>query len=236
GIFLASLIYIKVKKVNFRELCDVIFPSIPLGYTFGRLGNFINGELYGRITSSPIGMFFPDAQKLPIKFPEVSKVINDIGWKINELNQTVVDGAGNIINNVLGKMTISGEEVTTINLPRHPSQLYEAFFEGIVLFFIVWFLGRKYKPFKGFTASVYLVGYALARIFVEFFRQPDSQFANIEQGKLTGFIVSFFSMGQILSFLMILFAIGLGFYFYKLSLDDKLKPKIETKTKNKKNK
>jgi phosphatidylglycerol---prolipoprotein diacylglyceryl transferase len=214
GVFLVCVIYVILKKLDPRELADLFFPAVPLAYTLGRLANFANAELYGRITSHPIGMLFPYADRMPITLPEVQKVITELGWKINEATLTVVDKAGNLINNGLGKMIIAGQEHTVINLPRHPSQLYEAFFEGIVLFLIIWFPARKFKPFKGFLASVYLCGYAIARICIEYFRQPDSQFANYESGKYIGYIVGNLTMGQILSWGMLLFGIGLGVFFY----------------------
>ena len=79
-------------------------------------------------------------------------------------------------------------------LLRHPSQLYEAFFEGIVLFVLLWMLRRR-SPFEGFLAGMYLVGYGVVRFFIEFFREPDSQL---------GFVLGPFSMGQVLCFVMIL--------------------------------
>ena len=116
-------------------------PAIPLGYTFGRLGNFINGELYGRLTASSIGMYFPLAP------------------------------AGEL---------------------RHPSQLYEAFFEGIFLFAILWSI-RKIKMPKGAMLSLYLIGYGTVRFFIEYFREPDAHIG----------LIGPFSMGQILCSLMI---------------------------------
>jgi phosphatidylglycerol:prolipoprotein diacylglycerol transferase len=141
--------------------------SIPLGYTFGRLGNFINAELYGRVTTSPIGMIFPD----------------------------------------------------TDGLPRHPSQLYEMIFEGVVLWAIIWFF-RNRKPFEGFLIGLYFLGYGFFRFIIEFFREPDSHM---------GFPILNFTTGQILCFLMILFGIIWIIYCSKL-------PKKETVTVNERNK
>jgi phosphatidylglycerol:prolipoprotein diacylglycerol transferase len=124
-------------------LYDLALSVTPLGYTLGRVGNFINGELYGRVTTSPLGMYFP---------------------------------------------------LDTTNQLRHPSQLYEAFFEGLLLFAILWYL-RKKKYFDGFISSMYLVGYGAARFFIEFYREPDPQ---------VGLILGYFTMGQILCLCMIL--------------------------------
>lgn len=135
-------------------MIDLFFPGAPLGYTFGRLGNFINGELYGRVTSAKIGMYFPLA---PTK----------------EL--------------------------------RHPSQLYEAFFEGIILFAVLWSV-RKIKLPRGAMIALYLIGYGLVRFIIEVFREPDAHL---------GFVILSFSMGQVLCFLMIVSGIGLYLYLWR---------------------
>jgi phosphatidylglycerol---prolipoprotein diacylglyceryl transferase len=123
-------------------VADLLATTFPLGYTFGRLGNFINGELYGRVTDHWWGMYFP------------------------------ADESGRL---------------------RHPSQLYEAFFEGIVLFILMWSLRRR-RPFPGFHTAIYVMGYGVIRFFIEFVRQPDYQL-----GTLWGN----FTMGQILCLAMI---------------------------------
>jgi len=133
-------------KVSFFKWSDAMVTAIPLGYTFGRIGNFMNGELYGRITTVPWGMTFPHAEKFSSSLPWVQEFMQKIGM-----------------------------EATTnlVNLPRHPSQLYEALFEGLVLFSIIWLLHQK-KPFDGFSSSLYAGGYGLFRFFIEYFREPDA--------------------------------------------------------------
>ena len=121
GIILAGWLYVRKAKLNWWDTVDLYLPVIPLGYTFGRLGNFINGELYGRVTTASIGMYFPIAPTREL---------------------------------------------------RHQSQLYEAFFEGIFLFVILWSI-RKIKTPQGATLALYLVGYGLVRFCIEYFRQPD---------------------------------------------------------------
>lgn len=148
GAVIASLVFCLKNKQNFWKLADLLSPAVPLGYTFGRIGNFINGELYGRVTEVWWGMYFPQ----------------------DALSQL-----------------------------RHPSQLYEAFFEGIVLFIILWRL-RKIKYFDGFLFSLYIVGYGVARFFIEFFRQPDPQL---------GFILGPLTLGQIFCCLMVMAGIAL---------------------------
>ena len=154
GVILVGWLYIRTAKLDWWSVVDLYIPAIPLGYTFGRLGNFINGELFGRATTSSIGMYFPMA-------------------KAGEL--------------------------------RHPSQLYEAFFEGIILFAILWGI-RKIKMPKGAMLALYLIGYGTVRFFIEYFREPDAHI---------GFVFFSFSMGQILCSLMITAGIILYFYLKK---------------------
>ena len=151
GALLAVIWYIRKAELRFWDVTDLYLTVVPLGYTFGRLGNFMNGELFGRTTTSPIGMYFPLA---PDK------------------------------------------------MLRHPSQLYEAFFEGIFLFVILWSI-RKIKKPRGAMLAFYVIGYGTVRFFIEFFRQPDAHI---------GFVFLSFSMGQILCALMI--AGGIGLYIY----------------------
>jgi phosphatidylglycerol:prolipoprotein diacylglycerol transferase len=141
GVVIALALFNRKSGKGFFETFDLFIPALPLGYTFGRLGNFINGELYGRVTTAAIGMHFPQAP---------------------------------------------GAEL------RHPSQLYEAFFEGLVLFVLLWSI-RKKSPYAGFLSGLYVLGYGFVRFFIEFFREPDAQL---------GFVFLSFSMGQVLCFLM----------------------------------
>ena len=153
GAILAGWLYAHRHDKSLLMIADLGALAAPLGLFFGRIGNFINGELYGRVTSMPWGMVFP--------------------------------GAG--------------------NKPRHPSELYEAFFEGVVLFFILLLLSRKRRP-HGFLMASFLVGYGVFRFFLEFFRQPDPQ---------VGFILGVFTMGQVLCSIMIVAGIGLFYYIRK---------------------
>jgi len=184
---LAVFLFAKFKKYSFREIADMFVAAIPLGYTFGRLGNFINAELYGRATSMPWGMVFPNAKQLPASYDWVQEIAEKTGTEI---------------------MQTEGLR-TLVNLPRHPSQLYEAFLEGIVLWALIW-LFRNRKPFKGFLVGLYFIGYGAFRFFVEYFREPDSDLGyRIEFVKTTlhtayAHPLFSFSTGQILSFIMIL--------------------------------
>jgi phosphatidylglycerol:prolipoprotein diacylglycerol transferase len=149
GGLVGMVLWCRRYRRSFLAWCDAMAASLPLGYTFGRLGNFLNGELYGRVTTSPVGMIFPSAPRFDATLDWVKQVAREVGIVIRE-------GAA------------------TVNLPRHPSQLYEALFEGVVLWAIIWFAFRKRKPFNGFLTGVYVVGYGLVRFVIEYFRQPDA--------------------------------------------------------------
>jgi phosphatidylglycerol:prolipoprotein diacylglycerol transferase len=182
GTAIAIVTYLKVKRLDVLEWADMLVTGIPLGYTFGRLGNFINGELYGRVTRVAWGMIFPDAEKFNAKLPWVREFASSIGMSI--------PAAG------------------LVNLPRHPSQLYEALFEGFVLWLVLWFILRPRRPFKGFMLSCYLMGYGIIRFVIEYARQPDAGIDwPIMLVPLENPVVQFspfnFSTGQILCFLMI---------------------------------
>ena len=186
GAIVAVVLYSRRKKLEVWKVADLIAVSAPLGYTFGRLGNFINGELYGRVTASPIGMVFPQALR------------NGDGQSTrHEWVREMADSVGLEI----------AQGMETINLPRYPSQLFEAFFEGVFLWAVLWFLLRKRSPFPGFLLSCYLIGYGLARFLVEYIRQPDRglDFPIAIGGELApgNFSWVSFTTGQILSALMI---------------------------------
>ena len=149
GGLLGMILWCVRYKKPFGAWCDCMAASIPLGYTFGRIGNFLNGELYGRVTESPIGMFFPAAECFPLSEGWVREFVERNGI-------TVPQGA------------------LSVNLPRHPSQLYEAFFEGLFLWAVIWFVFRKRRPYNGFLSAVYTLGYGLVRFFLEYLREPDS--------------------------------------------------------------
>jgi phosphatidylglycerol---prolipoprotein diacylglyceryl transferase len=187
GGILAIVIYSKAKKFDYREIGDMFAASIPLGYTFGRLGNFINGELYGRITASPLGMVFPSGGISPM-----DRYYTVIRESAEQMGIAAITGAGGVLN-----------------YPRHPSQLYEMFFEGIVLWAFIWFF-RNRKPFKGFLLTLYLSGYGLVRFFIEYFREPDAElgypikFAKTNLPPALSHPALDFSTGQILCFIMII--------------------------------
>ncbi|RXJ98405.1 prolipoprotein diacylglyceryl transferase [Arcobacter sp. CECT 8986] len=129
GFVIGSFLFCKRKKISFLFIADIAVLGVSAGYVFGRIGNFFNQELVGRVTDVPWGIY--------------------------------VDGT-----------------------LRHPSQLYEAFLEGILIFIIL-FIVRKYKTFDGQLAILYGILYSVARIVAELFRQPDIQLGFIYSDWLT---------------------------------------------------
>ncbi len=195
GGLLGMIIWCKIKKQPVLKWVDAMACAIPLGYTFGRLGNFMNGELYGRITTMPWGIVFPAAERFSAKLPWVKEFAAQIGMEL----------------------PASG----LVNLPRHPSQFYEAFFEGIVLWLILWTL-RKHKKFDGMLTAVYAGGYGLMRFFIEYFREPDADLGyriakDASAPIYTNTSLLNFSTGQILCFLMMTFAVICAIIGYRLS-------------------
>lgn len=190
GGLLAMIIWCRVHKRPVWKWIDAMAVSIPLGFTFGRLGNFLNGELYGRVTTMPWGMIFRDAQTFSSSIDWVQEIMKKIGMEISETSRLV-------------------------NLPRHPSQLYEAFFEGVFLWGILWLL-RKRKPFDGFMAAAYTVCYGFMRFIIEYFREPDVDLGyriSANGSEVTALNTSLLNLstGQILCFLMITGGFMLGF-------------------------
>ena len=196
GVVTAAVIYMRRKRMDVLEWGDMLVAGASLGYTFGRLGNFINGELYGRITRVGWGMIFPQAERFPLKLAWVRNLSADIG------------------------LQTAGLEF--VNFPRHPSQLYEAFFEGILLWLILWFVLRRHRAFKGQLLGSYVIGYGLVRFFIEYVRQPDVelgfpiQLVALENPQIQ-FSFFNFTAGQILNFFMIVAGVVCLLLFRNLS-------------------
>lgn len=196
GGFLGVFLWAKKYKFDFAAVADLMAVSIPLGYTFGRLGNFANGELYGRITAGPLGMIFPHvpySDRFSLSEPWVRAFAEKAGLAVQE-------GA------------------SLINLPRHPSQLYEALFEGVVLWLILWLI-RKKRPFSGFMVCMYTLGYGLFRFFIEYFRQPDANIGYKIAGGGSGNIYIYeswknISAGQLFCAAMIIGALAATVFLY----------------------
>ena len=143
GIIIGTYLFSLKRKILSLFLLDIIACVSPVGIFFGRIANFINGELVGKATNASWGVIFP----------------------------------------------------TIDMLPRHPSQLYEALLEGVILFFILNIFILKKNYITGTCSYLFLIGYGFLRIVSEFFREPDTQI---------GYLFDLFSMGTALSFLMIL--------------------------------
>lgn len=168
---------------------DAMVTAIPLGYTFGRIGNFLNGELFGRITTVPWGIVFPNAERFSLSLEWVRAFAEKAGLSVT--------------NNA-----------ALVNLPRHPSQLYEAFFEGIVLWIIIWSIHRR-KKWDGLLSGVYMAGYGFFRFIIEYFREPDAELGyRIAKDSAapiyTNTSLLNFSTGQVLCFIMIVGGIAMA--------------------------
>lgn len=163
GVILAIILFARKRGISILAVLDAAAVATPIGLFFGRIANFINGELFGRTTDVAWGIVFPNG----------------------------------------------GPE------PRHPSQLYEAALEGLILFVVLFVLSRKacvrHRP--GILGGTFVAGYGISRIIVEFFRQPDAQL---------GYLAGGITMGQVLSIPMVL--VGAACIVYAL----KSKP-IETR-------
>lgn len=217
GCFLGGFIYARRHGRKILQLTDMVVAGIPLGYTFGRLGNFINAELYGRVTDKPWGMIFPTAEPFSTNFEWVRAFADKIAMEYTENS--------------------------FINLPRHPSQLYEALFEGIILFLIVFFIIRPLKNKKhmpdGFIFSFYLMGYGIFRFFIEYCRQPDISIGYIINGGNSSNIAVFesflnISEGQLFCLAMVVAgALLLSYVLWRHSIDRKNTGKIKGSTKGK---
>ncbi|OYN89486.1 prolipoprotein diacylglyceryl transferase [Parenemella sanctibonifatiensis] len=169
GVLIAAWVW-KRKRTEFTywDLVDFVAPLVPAGLGLGRLGNFINGELWGKYTGGDWGVIFPSD-------PELS------GYTMAQLRQMYAAGQLDAF-------------------ARHPSQLYQAFLEGLVLFTVLYVVSRR--PRRRFLISgLFALGYGLARFAVEFVRVPDAQLGYLGMGWLT--------MGQLLSLPLILLGIGL---------------------------
>ena len=178
GVVLFSALFARRHHVPWRRLADAMALAVPSGIFFVRCANFINGELYGRIASAgvPWAMRFPTDPMARVMSREMAAA-GPLNW-----------------HTAMGQLEAAGqwERVAAVIPLRHPSQLYEALLEGLVIAVILWTVYRRrratLKP--GAVAALFLVLYAVLRFLVECTRQPDAQL---------GFVLGPFSMGQLLS-------------------------------------
>lgn len=157
GVICAMIWFAKRTKRKFFQVADFVAPLIPFGLGLGRIGNFINGELWGRVTlDTPWAILFPSSRS-----EDLQLVAQDPTTLLPIIQEYGV-------------------------LPRHPSQLYEMLLEGVVLFIILNIFVRKSRP-VGSVSGLFLIGYGAFRIIVEFFRQPDAQlglFGGVSMGQI----------------------------------------------------
>lgn len=163
GVITAIWLFSRVNRVNFLSLGDLCAAVVAIGLFFGRIANFINGEMYGRVTDVAWAVQFPYEVLLP------------------------ADQAAHETLHAIGHNPLD---------PRHPTQLYEAFMEGIVIFFLVRYFTHRLQAFKrpGLASGVFLISYAVARIIAEYFKEWD--YAQT-------FTTAYFSEGMIYSLPML---------------------------------
>src|SRR5437867_1774742 len=189
GLLAFTFYFAHRQKISWTNLGDNLVVTAPLGLFFGRCANFINGELYGRATNVPWAMQFP--RELTENVTQASRAI---------AASTRVDPSLNSSDAIVAAARHEPqvrEILRTILTPRHPSQLYEAFFEGIVLFAILWFVRTRLRQPNGVLTGFFFIFYAIFRIICENFREPAAP------------LVGVFTRGQFFSFFLI--AIGIVF-------------------------
>jgi phosphatidylglycerol:prolipoprotein diacylglycerol transferase len=162
GVLIALWLFARIRNKRWLEVTDFVAPLVPLGLAAGRLGNFINGELWGRVTSAsaPWAVYFPQA------------AAEDKAWVTAFPQEAAARG-----------LTAIYEQVGM--LPRHPSQLYELALEGLVLFVLLWFYARRRRPL-GAVSGLFLVGYGSFRFLIEYAREPDSFLGLLAMGMSMG--------------------------------------------------
>ena len=189
GLLAFTFYYAWRHKISWTNLGDNLVAAAPIGLFFGRCANFINGELYGRAANVSWAMQFP--KELTENIGETERAI--IACQQVDPSLTSSDA---IVAAVRHQPQVK-EILRGILTPRHPSQLYEAFFEGIVLFAILWFVRTRMRQPNGVLTGLFFICYATFRIIVENFREPDAS------------PIGGFTRGQFFSFFLI--AIGIAF-------------------------
>ncbi len=185
GVMLSTWLFARKYKKTPFQVFDFVVPIVPTGLLFGRLGNYINGELWGRISDGSYSwlMYFPQAKRSDMTLLQSNPALQELMLEVN------------------------GQYL----LPRHPSQLYQALTEGVLLFLLVWWYSAKPRP-RMAVSGLFMSGYGCSRFMTEFFRQPD-----IDQGFI---LLGWVTKGQILSAPMIVIGIILMVYAYKRDIYD----------------
>jgi phosphatidylglycerol:prolipoprotein diacylglycerol transferase len=189
GILLFTFYYARRHMLPWMNLGDNLVVTAPIGLFFGRCANFINGELYGRPATVPWAVQFP---KELLDRPEEAERAVSACMQIDPALRT----PETIIAAVHREPAVK-DVLRSILTPRHPSQLYEAFLEGIVLFAVLWLVRTRMRQPNGTLTGIFFILYALFRIAVEYFREPDAS------------LILGLTRGQFFSFFLI--AIGIGF-------------------------
>jgi phosphatidylglycerol:prolipoprotein diacylglycerol transferase len=189
GIFFFALFYARRQHLSWRNLGDNLVVTAPIGLFLGRCANFINGELYGRPAHVPWAIQFP--KELLDNSVEGERAIA----ACRQIDPSLTTPEA--IIGALHHQPQVQEALRSILTPRHPSQLYEAFFEGIVLFVILWFMRTRTRQPNGVLIGLFFICYAIFRIVVENFREPDAS------------LVAGITRGQFLSLFLVV--IGLAF-------------------------
>jgi phosphatidylglycerol:prolipoprotein diacylglycerol transferase len=189
GIFFFALFYARRHHLSFRNLGDNLVVTAPIGLFLGRCANFINGELYGRPANLPWAVQFPkELLDNPAEAERAAAICRQIDPSLTNPNAIIA---------AIHRQPAVRDALRSILTPRHPSQLYEAFFEGILLFAILWFMRTRMRQPNGVLMGAFLICYAVFRIVVENFREPDSA------------LIAGFTRGQFFSFFLI--AMGVVF-------------------------
>ena len=183
GLLLFTFYYAHRHKISWTNLGDNLGVTAPVGLFFGRCANFINGELYGRVTNVPWAMQFP--KELLDHPKEADRAISSC----TQIDPSLTTPEA-IISAVHRQPQVANA-LRSILMPRHPSQLYEAFFEGIVLFAILWFVRTRMRQPNGVLTGLFFICYAIFRIVIEYFREPDAT------------LIGPFTRGQFFSFFLI---------------------------------
>jgi len=167
GIVVFTWIYSRRKKIPWLNIGDNTVVAAPVGLFLGRCANFINGELYGRPASVPWAVQFP--KELHGASPETTRNILSEASRIDP----AFSNLPNIVENAGSSPELHALLAKTLP-PRHPSQIYEAFLEGAVLFAILWILRTRFRLPDGILTGVFFIAYAVLRIVGEIFREPDA--------------------------------------------------------------
>jgi phosphatidylglycerol:prolipoprotein diacylglycerol transferase len=221
GTVIAILIYAWRNKTSPINIGDAACMVVPIGLFFGRIANFVNGELYGHITNVAWAVQFPTELRIPpptageptVDTEQVNQVINQVMEKYPETARAILElpkeqQRGEAIDQIIAMVQHGNHQVAEMLRPilpaRHPSQLYEALLEGVLLFVICWSVGQLWRK-KGMASGAFLTFYPIMRIIGEQFRVGDTAKDYLHIGMPI-------SLGVLYSVPMFLF--GLGFWIY----------------------